>query len=657
MKNRYRSLFFAFFLALLPLSFTHAVKAYPFPVQITQPDGTVLTIRIHGDEFHHIKTTVDGYLVKQNAKGYWTYASQDAAGRITPSEVIARNVSSRSAQDIQFLKSLKISSSVSLQHVKASGRQFQKPQLSARKNAFPLSNSPRSLVILVNFSDKSFVTSSAQSAFTNLLNQSGYSANGATGSARDYFMASSYGKFSPEFDVVGPYTLSKTMQSYGANDADGYDVDPARMIVDACKAADNAGVNFSQYDTDNDGLIDNIFVYYAGYNEAEGASENTIWPHRWVVYTSQESSTDYTYDGTVASVTFDGVRLYDYACTSELKGTSGSNMCGVGTFCHEFGHVLGLPDYYHTAEDKTTLDYWNIMDAGNYLNDGRTPPVYSTYDRFYLGWLTPEEANTPSNLTLKPIYQGTTQPANTHQQSYLLSATTHNLVGNNPSPKEFFVLEYRKKTGWDAYLPAEGMLIWHIDYDQTAWDNNEPNNYTGTTQTASSHMRVYLQPLSGSTTTPGTAFTSGSFTPTTWSGTNINRAITEISKSSDQVTFKLMGNEIEDPNKAVIKLGVIQSQLVFPYTAVNNAALKVINIKTNGITGNLTVTLSGDQAEMFSVSANSITQNAANSTDGVNLNITYRPTTSGEHTAVLTISGGGLSPDKVILLKGTGQPQ
>jgi immune inhibitor A len=654
MKNRYRSLFFAFFLALLPLSFTHAVKAYPFPVQITQPDGTVLTVRIHGDEFHHIKTTVDGYLVKQNAKGFWTYASQDATGKITPSDVIARDVSSRSAQDIQFLKSLKNSSSVSLQRVKASGRQFQKPQLSVRKNAFPLTNSPRSLVILVNFSDKSFVTSSAQSAFTNLLNQSGYSANGATGSARDYFMASSYGKFSPEFDVVGPYTLSKTMKSYGANDADGYDVDPARMIVDACKAADNAGVDFSKYDTDNDGLIDNIFVYYAGYNEAEGAAENTVWPHRWVVYTSEESSTDYTYDGTVASVTFDGVRLYDYACTSELKGTSGSNMCGVGTFCHEFGHVLGLPDYYHTAEDKTTLDYWDIMDAGNYLNDGRTPPVYSTYDRFYLGWLTPEEANTPSNLTLKPIYQGMTQPANTYQQSYLLSATTHNLVGNNPSPKEFFVLEYRKKTGWDAFLPAEGMLIWHIDYDQTAWDNNEPNNYTGTSQTTNSHMRVYLQPLSGSTSTPGTAFTSGSFTPTTWTGTNINRAITEISKTSDQVTFKLMGGEVEDPNKAVIKLGVVQSQLVFPSTKINNAAVKAINIKTNGITGNLTVTLSGDQAEMFSVSANSISQNAANGSDGVNINITYRPTTSGEHTAVLTISGGGLSPDKVITLKGIG---
>jgi len=198
------------------------------------------------------------------------------------------------------------------------------------------------------------------------------------------------------------------------------------------------------------------------------------------------------------------------------------------------------------------------------------------------------------------------------------------------------------------------MLIWHIDYDQTAWDNNEPNNYTGTSQTANSHMRVYLQPLSGSTSTPGTAFTSGSFTPTTWTGTNINRAITEISKTSDQVTFKLMGGEVEDPNKAVIKLGVVQSQLVFPSTKINNAAVKAINIKTNGITGNLTVTLSGDQAEMFSVSANSISQNAANGSDGVNINITYRPTTSGEHTAVLTISGGGLSPDKVITLKGIG---
>lgn len=653
MKNRSYSfiLVIALMAAILPVGIVKAVKAYPYPVQVSQPDGTILTMRIIGDEFHHYTTTVDGYLLKQNAKGFWTYASQDASGVVNPSEVIARDASSRSTQDIQFLKSIDNSSINLTQRIQTVQKKFQKAPVPPIKKAFPLTNSPRSLVILINFSDKSFVVPSAQTAYADLLNQSGYTTNGGTGSARDYFMSCSYGKFSPQFDVVGPFTLSKSMSVYGANDSNGNDVDPAAMIVDACKAADNAGFDFTPYDTDNDGIIDNVFVYYAGYNEAEGASANTIWPHRWVVYTSEESSTNYTYNGTVASVTFDGKRLYDYACTSELKGTTGSNMCGIGTFCHEFGHVLGLPDYYHTTASKNTLNDWSIMDYGSYLNDGRTPPVYSTYDRFFLGWSTPTEAKTESNLALLPIYQGTTPPANTNQQSYILSATNHNLIGNNPSPKEFFVLEYRKKTGWDTYLPAEGMLIWHIDYDQTAWDYNEPNNYTGTTQTASSHMRVYLQPLSGSTTTPGTAFTTGSFTPTTWSGTNINRPITEITKTSDQITFKLMGG---DPNQPTIKLGVVQSQLAFPSTKLGDSAVKGINISTNGITGNLTLTLTGDQASMFTVSASSITKDTANSTNGGTVTIIYKPTTTGEHNAVLTISGGGLSPDKVINLKGTG---
>lgn len=653
MKNRSYSfiLVIALMAAILPVGIVKAVKAYPYPVQVSQPDGTILTMRIIGDEFHHYTTTVDGYLLKQNAKGFWTYASQDASGVVNPSEVIARDASSSSTQDIQFLKSIDNSSINLTQRIQTVQKKFQKAPVPPIKKAFPLNNSPRSLVILINFSDKSFVVPSAQTAYTDLLNQSGYTTNGGTGSARDYFMSCSYGKFSPQFDVVGPFTLSKSMSVYGANDSNGNDVDPAAMIVDACKAADNAGFDFTPYDTDNDGIIDNVFVYYAGYNEAEGASANTIWPHRWVVYTSEESSTNYTYNGTVASVTFDGKRLYDYACTSELKGTTGSNMCGIGTFCHEFGHVLGLPDYYHTTASKNTLNDWSIMDYGSYLNDGRTPPVYSTYDRFFLGWSTPTEAKTESNLALLPIYQGTTPPANTNQQSYILSATNHNLIGNNPSPKEFFVLEYRKKTGWDTYLPAEGMLIWHIDYDQTAWDYNEPNNYTGTTQTASSHMRVYLQPLSGSTTTPGTAFTTGSFTPTTWSGTNINRPITEITKTSDQITFKLMGG---DPNQPMIKLGVVQSQLLFPSTKMGDSAVKGININTNGITGNLTLTLTGDQASMFTLSASSVTKDTANSTNGGIVTITYKPTTTGEHNAVLTISGGGLSPDKVINLKGTG---
>jgi M6 family metalloprotease domain len=496
-----------------------------------QPDGSSVSIQLRGDEFYHFQTTEDGYLVKKGSSGYFKYATIDSSGKFIESIFVAKNINKRSRREVEYLKTIskadelirvnRVSSvQPALMRVKSSVATLQK--------TFSTSGSPKSLVILVNFSDNSFSVPTPNAAFTNLLNLSGYSANGGTGSAKDYFMSASLGKFSPQFDVVGPYTLPHPLAYYGTNKVDGNDTLPQQMVIDACTQAFQNGVNFTQYDTDNNGIVDNVFIYYAGYNEAEHGPANTIWPHRW-------NLGNY-------STKFNGRIIYDYACTSELKGYSGTNMCGIGTFCHEFGHVLGLPDYYDTSGNNLpTLGIWDIMSSGNYNNYGRTPPTYSCYDRFFLNWLTPQQVNSASDLTLLPTYQGTTQPANTNQQSYLLSATTHNLSGSNPSPSEFFMLEYRKQTGWDAYLPAEGMVIWHIDYNQTAWNNNGPNNYTGPGQTAASHMRVYIQPLSGSTTTPGTAFSSGSFTPITWAGADINRAITAITKTATNVTFKLMG--------------------------------------------------------------------------------------------------------------------
>jgi immune inhibitor A len=647
MRNFFMNLFLTLAFCIISVSSLHAVKAYPYPIVVRQPDGSEVTIKIYGNEFRHLKTTIDDYPVKQNAKGFWIYAILDNTGKLKETEYIARDIEKRSTREKQFLSSLRSEKS-GFQRIKSINPIVKKTKQPILRKAYPLTNSPKSLVILVNFKDKSFVTPEAQIAFHDMLNQSDYNANGATGSARDYFMSSSYGNFSPMFDVVGPFDLNKDMSYYGANDESGYDINPAELIVDACFAAHNAGIDFTQYDTDNDGLIDNVFVYYAGYNEAEGADENTIWPHRWVVYTKEEDPVYYTYDGTIASVTFDGKRLYDYACSSELKGNSDTNMAGIGTFCHEFGHVLGLPDYYHTEEYKETLNGWDIMDDGSYNNNSRTPPTYSTYSRFYLGWLIPQEINTPSNLTLLPIYQEKTKPVNTLQQSYLLSATTHNLNGNDPSPREFFMLEYRKKIGWDTYLPAEGMLIWHIDFDPIAWEENTVNNYMGTIQTSDSHMRVYLQPLNGSTTTPGTAFTNGSFIPTTWTGININREISHITKSDDKITFKLMGG-MPDP---VIQVGIIYQHLKFPRIQVNTNNTKILNIKTTDITEDLTLSITGEQANCFSIPILSISKEAANSAEGVNITITYQPISTGTHTATFTISGGGLNPSKIITLTG-----
>jgi M6 family metalloprotease-like protein len=579
-----------------------------------------------------------------NNRGYYTYAVANGLNQYNPGERIARDPEKRSTEDISFLSSV---AKPTTNEILTTGSQSRIKRVGNAVTAtgFPKTGNPKSLVIMVNFSDKSFVVPTPQDAFTKLLNQSNYSTNGGTGSAKDYFLASSNGQFGPQFDVVGPYTLANTIAYYGANDTQGYDVKPAYMIVDACKAADNAGVDFTQYDTDNDGYIDNVFVYYAGYNEAEYGPENTIWPHRWVV----EPGTNYPSTPPTA-VKFDGKTVYDYACTSELQGSTGSSMCGIGTFTHEFGHVIGLPDYYHTeSSDKNTLNSWHIMDSGAYLNAGRTPPTYTAYDKWFLGWMTPEQLSTGANKVLYPLSQSIT-PGNYKNQAYLLSATTHNMSATSPSPAEFYVMEYRKKTGWDAYLPAEGLLFWHVDYDQTAWDNNTPNNYTGTTQTAASHMRFYLQPLSGYTTTPGTAFTSGSFTPLTWAGVNINRPITEITKTADSISFKIMGG-----NPALlpkISLGEVQATLQFPVVKVSSIKTKYLNIKTTEISGDLSVSITGVNAAMFTASVGTLAMSAANSSNGTVLNIQYQPTAVGSHTATLTIQGGGLNPAKVIELKG-----
>ena len=434
-----------------------AIKATPYPVNITQSDGTVLTVRIHGDETFNYKTTLDGYPLIAGKNDILTYARVDSNGNLISTSVKASNIESRSAIEKSFISSLRQNIDL-VQLKKQSGALKSRKVLTdlSIKKSFPLTGKPKSLVILVSFSDVSFVTPDPETAFDNLLNKNKYAANGGTGSANNYFQDSSNGVFNPEFDVVGPYILPNTMVFYGKNDASGNDVNPRQMVIDGCTLAAAAGVDFSNYDTDKDGIVDNVFIYYAGFNEAEGGPENSIWPHRWELPD--------------LSVIFNGVAVSDYACTSELRSNSGTNMCGIGTFCHEFSHVLGLPDYYNTnGTDHHTLSEWDIMDYGPYLNAGRTPPSYSAFDRFYLNWLKPEVINEADNYSLQNL--------TTSNSAYLFSQTgVHNLIGANPSPTEFYMLENRQKSGWDTYLPGHGMIITHIQYNPTTWANNTVNN-------------------------------------------------------------------------------------------------------------------------------------------------------------------------------------
>ncbi|MGN0235114.1 MAG: M6 family metalloprotease domain-containing protein [Paludibacteraceae bacterium] len=412
-----RKIFFTIAFAFVCLHIS-AVPAAPYPIEMTQPDGSTITVYLHGDEHYSYYSLPDGTPLRRMESGFF----QKDSSVLLPAEEIQTR--------------------------------FRKAQQTYMNTTYPLTGSPRSLVILMSFTDLAFAQT--RDNFNELLNESGYSFNGATGSARDYFIAASDSIFSPIFDVYGPYVADHDIAYYGEPEGSYHDKQPYMLIVEACQKAAAAGVNMQDYDTDGDGILDNIFVFYAGNNEAEGGGENTIWPHRS--------------DLTSLNIQVDGVRLASYACTSEYRGT-GTTRAPIGTFCHEFGHVLGLPDFYDTSYDHYTIGNWDIMCSGSYNNSGRTPPTYASHERFYLGWLNPVQLTEPGEYFMQPLTES--------NSAYLIAATTHNLVGDSPSPKEYFLLEYRARTGWDTpsgALPGTGMLVWHIDYNEAAWFNNTPNN-------------------------------------------------------------------------------------------------------------------------------------------------------------------------------------
>ncbi len=473
-----KKLFLAFVVFLLSIVSIYAVPAYPGLITATQPDGTTVSFYLRGDENFSFKMSEDGYLLALNEEGIFEYADfRDNC--IIPLGVKASDVAKRTAEEVNFLgKAVKVSDiQMQLEETINIRKQQRRERNVQRAIKYPTQGSPKSLVILVNFKDVKFLKETANVDFTNMLNQDGYSENKATSSAREYFRTSSFGQFDPNFVVVGPYDLPENVAYYGTNSrgTDGNDEHADSMIVHACRLADEAGLDFTEFDTDGNGYLDNVFVYYAGHNEAEGAGEDRVWPHRGGVYSKTR---------------FDNIRLNGYACTSELRGNKGTEQCGIGTFCHEFGHVIDLPDFYVTdySHNEPTLSKWDVMDRGPYNNEGRTPPTYSAYERFFCGWMVPEPIDSLGLYNLEPLI--------TSNKAYILSKTQHNLDGYSPDPVEFFLLENRQKIGIDSLgVPGEDLLITHVIYDKSLWNRNIPNNDPN-------DMRVHIECAAGTTAEP-----------------------------------------------------------------------------------------------------------------------------------------------------------
>jgi M6 family metalloprotease-like protein len=426
---------------------TLAIPAHPRPVDVTQSDGSRLTVRLVGDEFYHRTMTTDGYTLLQRTNGDYVYAVESGS-RLMPSDVVAHNPMKRNASELKMLS--KLQKGLTDKTMAAQGKSMHASRDQHNASTRTDYKDFRGLLVLINYSDRTF--NYGGDFFEDMMNKENYTGfyriDGSfvpcTGSARDYFYDNSMGLFDPQFDVVGPVTVNYSCTSPNGTSSVG------NIFVSAVNELDPT-VDFSLYDGDGDGEVDMIYFVVAGYTSNFGGNNSGyLWPHQYYMYyfTLQQ---------------YDGVYLGRYSCSGEIYGWESygyTDPDGVGTICHEFTHALGLMDLYDTnyAQDGQANDPgdWDIMANGCYMNNSRTPVGFSLWERYRLGFADPEEiSEMGSGYSMQPL--------NTSNTGYWLPS---------PNGNEIFMLENRQRTGWDAYLPGHGMLITRIEYYRSRWSAN-----------------------------------------------------------------------------------------------------------------------------------------------------------------------------------------
>ena len=576
MKN-IRLLVLLFFL-LGSLGSISARKASSLTLTLKQPNGYEFYARMYGDEWCRVSTTINGEPILKSSDGWWYYATYDNQGRKFSTGIKVSNqgvpMVKSGLSSIPFDKIKKLSAE------KRSKRPLEFKNVLERHNLNPATKAngtktDNGLIILVEFYDKKFQYTKQD--FEDLINKPGYSRFEGTGCAIEYFNAQFGGTINFDFDVTDIVTLTKSKKYYGENEPEeegGFDKNPEEMVAEACRAVDSY-IDFSKYDNDNDGYVDNVFVFFAGEDEAEGGGDDCIWSHAYYIYSGSKN----------IDLVLDGKRIDGYACTSELtKRPKGNELAGIGTFCHEFSHTLGLMDVYDTDYEEsggTSEGLWQhtcLMDAGNQNNNGNTPPNYNAIERYMVGLSTPIVISLTGSYSLNPIH--------TTNECYRI---------NTDHEDEFYLLEYRKPEGWDAFIGGEGLLVYHCDFSKreaghsetqgrvlTAkerWWYNEvnciPDRMCAHFVTCVPDATPIINKRTGMVTNMSDVFfPKGQWNQIEasrlqyWSGSTGETSIKNIVKSDNKITFKIS-------DKIIASTDVFQNKVIvsFEYESNNKATL------------------------------------------------------------------------------------
>lgn len=442
-----------------------AVMANPKIIKEKQPDGTEINIRLLGDEFYSWFEDDKGYTIIQDTQTkVWSYAQQNDLGKLEPSKNLVGkvkptqlNIRKSLKDDSKFFRANqnRIQRTSRIQKALPSNMNSAATSTDGIQKAASVTGKKTNFVLLIQFKDLKFkdnppFTNSTDdqivTAFNNLFNKKGYSADGAVGSVKDFFTEVSYGKL--EYNTVVSPIITLYDQSYKEFSWSlGENVVVPRLqaaIKKALEQLDRQGYDFKSL-WPNSNKPDVFSILHAG-GGAESGNLDFIWSHQWYI----------------SPLTLDNITFESYQIEPAGRGKYGNQgLIRIGVLCHETLHVFGLPDLYDASYRTGGLGNFCLMAGGEWNgSDGACPAHPSVWCKKELGWITCKRA---------------VEGINTIGESATDDEAFYKFAPSSFNSKEYFLMENRQSVGFDKHLPGNkrGLLIYHIDENMSKEDGND----------------------------------------------------------------------------------------------------------------------------------------------------------------------------------------